>query len=58
MPTKTGYYSDDTLNKKFPQKSLDSLVRKEQWPSGPYPADDRDTQEYVEPADSGRGKRK
>jgi hypothetical protein len=57
--TKTGYYSDDIIDKKFSRKSLSALVRREQFPSKPFPADDEDTQQYVEPAaDLGRGKRK
>jgi hypothetical protein len=53
MPTKTGYYSDDVLDKKFSRKSLDALVKREQFPSGPLPAGDQDDQEYVEPTDRG-----
>jgi hypothetical protein len=58
MPTKTGYYSDDTVSKKDSRKSLDALVKREQWPSGPYPAGDQDDLEYIEPADRGPRKTK
>jgi hypothetical protein len=57
MPTKCGYYSAEAVDKKFSRKSLDALVKREQYPSKPFPAGDEDTQQYVEPAaDLGRGK--
>jgi hypothetical protein len=58
MPTKCGYYSDDALDKKFSRKSLDALVKRQQYPSKPFPENDQDILEYSPPADRGPGKRK
>jgi hypothetical protein len=58
MPVKTGYYSDDTVDKRFRQKSLDALVKREQFPSKAFPDDDQETLEYSPPADGGPRKTK
>jgi hypothetical protein len=51
MPTKCGYYSADTVDKKFSRKTLDALVKREQYPSKPFPEDDQKKLEYSSPAD-------
>jgi hypothetical protein len=58
MPTNCGYYSAPDADKKFGQKKLDTLVKREQYPSKPFPEDDQDTLEYSPPADGGPRKTK
>ena len=43
MPTKCGFYSDNILNTKFPQKAIEKQVAREQYPSAPWRGDDQTT---------------
>jgi hypothetical protein len=48
MPTKCGYYSDDTVDKRFSQKEPGAFIRREQLPEK-YPDPDIEKLEYSPP---------